>query len=56
MRIYGCELLALCHYADNFCDHKHCDGGDMIFLICHLTTHEQMFKGLCKFMGGNPSR
>ena len=44
----------LCHYADKFRDHKHCDGGDM-FLICHVTSHEHMFKWLCKFMGGTVS-
>ena len=28
------------HYADKSCDHKHCDGGDILFLICHVTTRE----------------
>ena len=40
----------LCHYADKSCDHKYCDGGD-IFLICHVTSREHMFKGFCEFMG-----
>ena len=43
------------HYADKSYDHKHCDEGDM-FLICHVTSHEHMFKGLCEFMGGSSSR
>ena len=38
---------------DKFCDHKHCDSGDM-FLICHVTSREHMFKGLCEFMGEAP--
>ena len=47
--------LGVSHYADKSCDHKHCDEGDM-FLICHVTSHEHMFKGLCEFMGGSSSR
>ena len=39
----------LCHYADKSCDHKYCDGGDI--LICHVTSREHMFKGFCEFMG-----
>ena len=41
--MYGWEFLVLCHDADKPCDHRHCDGGDM-FLICHVTSLEQMFK------------
>ena len=44
----------LCHHPDKSCDHKHCDSGDMS-LICHVTSQEHMFEGLCKFMGGSPS-
>ena len=44
MWIYGWELLVLCLYADKSCDHKYFDGGDVIFLICHRTCHEHMFK------------
>ena len=44
----------LCHYADKSCDHKHCNDGDMMFLICHMTSHEHMFKGLREFFGWKP--
>ena len=44
------------HHADKSCDHKHCVVGDAMFLICHLTSCEDMFKGFCEFMGGNRSR
>ena len=27
-----------------------------MFLICHMTSREHMFKGICEFMGGNPSQ
>ena len=42
MRAYGWELLVLCHYTDKSCDHQHCHGGDIMFLICHL-----IFVNLC---------
>ena len=28
----------LCQYPDKSCDHKHCDGGNIMFLICHVTS------------------
>ena len=45
----------LCHYANKSCDHKHYDCGDIMFLICHVTSSKHMFKGLCEFMGRSPS-
>ena len=27
-----------------------------MFLVCHVTSPEYMFKGFCEFMGGSPSR
>ena len=43
MRIYGWELIALCHYPDKPCDYKHCDGGN-IFLIYQVTSREHVQK------------
>ena len=54
MQIYGLELLVLCHYADKSFDHKHCDGGDIIILLCRVTSRKHMFKRLREFMGGSP--
>ena len=56
MRIYGWQILALCHQPDKSCDHKHYDSGYIMFLICHLTFPEQIFEGLYEFMGGRSSR
>ena len=56
MRIHGWKLFVLCHSADKSCDHKHCNGGDKMFLIYHVTSREHVFKGLCEFMGENLSR
>ena len=50
--MFGWELLAVCHHPDKRGDHRHCDYGDM-FLICHMTLSDHMFKGLCEFMGGS---
>ena len=46
----------VCHIPDKFCDHKHCDSGNIMSSICHVTSNEHMFKGLCKFMGRSSSR
>ena len=54
MQIYRQELLAICHPPDKFCDHKYYDNGDLMFLICHVTSSEHMFKVLYEFTGGSP--
>ena len=56
MRIYWRELVVLCHYLDKSFDKKHGDGGDMMHLIYYVTSRENIFKGLCKFMGESPSQ
>ena len=53
---FGWELLVLCHSVDKSCDHKHFDGGNIIFLICGVVSREHMFKRLCEFIGGSSSR
>ena len=45
MQIFGWELLLLYHYTDKPCDHRHCDGGDIMFLICHVSSCKHIFKG-----------
>ena len=42
------------HLSDKSCDHKHCDGGDIIFLMCHVTSRELMFKGIYGFISETP--
>ena len=46
----------MCHHLDKSCEHRHYDSGDIVFLICHVTSRADMFKELCEFMGGIPSR
>ena len=54
MQIYRQELLAIRHPPDKSCDHKYYDNGDLMFLICHVTSSEHMFKVLYEFIGGSP--
>ena len=55
MWLYGCELLEVCPYPDKFGHQTHCDSGDLMFLICHLTSRYHMFNELREFMGGSPT-
>ena len=36
--------------------HKLCETGDLMLLICHMTPHDHMLKGLSAFMGGTGSQ
>ena len=54
MQIYGLELLTVYHHPGKSCEHRHCDCGYIVFLICHLNSREHMFKGLCELTGGSP--
>ena len=53
--LYGWESLTVYYHPDEFGDHRHCDSKNVLFLICHLTSMDHMFKGLCKFIGESPS-
>ena len=55
MEIYGWELLKVCPHLSKSCEHRHYNSGDIVFLICHVTSCEHMCKGLCDLMGGIPS-
>ena len=52
---YGRELLAVCCHPDSSSGNKHCDSGDIIFLICYMTSRKHMVKELCEYMDGSPS-
>ena len=55
MWIHGCELLAVCHHPDKFGGHKNCDSGDIKYLICHITSQNQVFEESCNSMSGSSS-
>ena len=56
VRIYGWELLTVCHHLIKFSSYRHCDSGDIMFRICHVASGDHIFRRLCEFMGGSPSR
>ena len=43
--------LTLSYNPANFDDHRSCRGGDIMFLIWHVTSHDHMVKRLCDFSG-----
>ena len=49
------EPIAVYDHVVRFGNHKHCESGCIIFLICQVTSRDHMFKGSCKFLGGRPS-
>ena len=52
---HGWELFAVCQHPGKFCEHKNGDSGYIIFIICHATYRDHIFKGMCEFMSGSPS-
>ena len=47
MQIYRWEPLTVCHHPGKSCKYKHCDSGDLVFLVWNVTLREHVFKGLC---------
>ena len=45
----------VCHNLDKFAGHWHCDSGNLMFLMGHVTSIDHMFKGLYDVIGGSPS-
>ena len=54
--LYGYEPLKVCHHPTTFGGHRHCGGGDVIALACHMISQTHMIKELCDFIGTRPSR
>ena len=51
MRLHERKLLIVCNDPGRFGGHMYCDGGDIMSLTYHVTSHDHVFKGLCDFMG-----
>ena len=43
------------HHPAKFSGHRHCGSGDITVLVCHMTLHDHVVKGLCDLMGRSPS-
>ena len=56
MQTYGWKLLTVYHHPDNFGSQTHCDSGDIMFSIWHVTSCDHVFKGLWYFIRGSPSQ
>ena len=44
------------HHRDNFGDHRYSYNGDIMLLICLLTSYDPIFKWLCEIMGESSPR
>ena len=49
----GWRLFVSLLQMDKFGDHRHCDMGDLIVLIDHVTSRVHVFKGLGNFVSGS---
>ena len=47
MRIHGCVHLTISPQLAKFHDHRPCQRGYLIILICYVTTHYHFVKGSC---------
>ena len=54
MWIYGQELKKVNYHPAKFRGHRHCGSGDIIFLICHVISQDQIVKGSCDFKKQEP--
>ena len=46
----------MCQHFDKFGHHRHCDSGNLMFLIFHVTSCDYKFKRLCEVLDGGPSQ
>ena len=51
----GGSILVESHHPNKFGDNGYCDKWDLIFLICHVTSHNHLFKWSSDFMVGRSS-
>ena len=56
MQFYEWELLTVSYLSAKFGRRKHSGGGDLMLLICHMNSHNKVFKGLCHFIGSSSFR
>ena len=43
------------HHTTNFGGFRNCASRKKTFPICHVTSKDNVFEGLCDITGGNPS-
>ena len=53
IRIYKVRVISLPCLNSVFNDHRSTTNGDKTYLIFHVASYDQLFKGLCDLMGGS---
>ena len=41
---YGLKRLKVSHYPAKAGGHRHCDGGDIMILVCYVTSQDHVIK------------
>ena len=53
--LYGWEPLKVSHHSPEIGGQCHCGSGNIIVLVCHVISQDQMIIGPCDFMNRSPS-
>ena len=53
MWLLGWKLLNVSQHLAQFGVHGSSAGGDIMHLVCHVTSHDHLIKGSCRFIGGS---
>ena len=59
--MWSCDFLGKSRSRSNyhpasFCGDRHCGGGDIMILVCHLISQYHVIMWSCDFMGKSSSR
>ena len=56
MWLYEWEPHKVSQYPGKFSGHRHCDSGDIMALVCHMTSQDHVIEVSSDFMGRSPGR
>ena len=54
--LYGYKPLKVCHHPTTFGGHRQYGSGDVMVLVCHVISQENVMKRSYDFIGRTPSR
>lgn len=49
------EPIKVNYHPVKFSGHRHSGSRDIMFLVCHVIVQDDVIKGSCDYIGGNPS-
>ena len=49
-------LFLISGHISKFIGHRYCESGDSMFIVCHMTSGDHVYRELYNFVGGNPSQ